>query len=156
MSALNDNLLTTEWPSTVVRAAGDGAFLLLEPVEETDPWRDAVSLGVVSFVGATAGKVVVAGTARVAREAAVNLLGRDLPNDDTFDTAAMAALADLLAGALLTQWQGSDAVWELGMAQGFVETPERFAELIGTAPAWLGHFRTDEGQRFEVVVLSEG
>lgn len=153
MNALNDAVSTTGWAEGVVRTAGDGAFLLLEPVDEPNPWRDAICLGVAAFAGAATGKVLVAVPVSVAREVAANLLGRELREEDAFDTAAMAALADMIAGVLLTQWLGADTAWELGMPQGFVETPERFEEMTN-APLWSGHFMTDDRQRLDVVVIS--
>ena len=95
----------------------DTAFLLTEPSAEQTPFSDDWLCAVIKFQAQVDGRLVIATPTSVAAQVAADMLCVDARDSEAQAQAgaAVAELANVLAGVLVAQLFGSTGKWQLGL-----------------------------------------
>lgn len=104
------------------RVLEDAAFVFTEPVAEpidANSWPGTVIEVQLPFTGPVGGRFVLAASAELCSELAVEMLGVE-PGDPEADASSedvLGELLNMLAGMTLEQALGNEGLWELGVPE---------------------------------------
>lgn len=139
---------------TAATTLRDAAFFFTQPMTEPLAWPKRVLVARLSFDGTQKGVMRLVVTPAFGIELAANLLGID-PGDVNAAAEARAAVGELLnmiCGALVAQWFGTDVVCQLGIPE-VVEMAS--AELDQAKPQCGVALAVEEQHRVELQVLAQ-
>lgn len=95
----------------------DTAFVFADPAEEPASWEGPVLVARIAFESTRSGTLRLATTMPAAAEIAANMLGVDpgTPEADDQARAAVSELLNVIGGAFITRYFGSEVPSQLGL-----------------------------------------
>ena len=107
----------------------DSAFIFAEPDEEPSTWEGTVVVARIAFESTRGGSLRLVTTLEAAAEIAANMLGIDPGEEaDANGRSALAELLNVLGGAFLVRYFGTEVPSQLGLPSTeccTVPTPSR-------------------------------
>ena len=140
----------------VIEILEEAAFLFTEPMDEDATQAPSPELIVarIGYRGPSRGEMLFSTPTNVAVELAANLLGLE-PDDPEVEgkgDEAVGEMLNIIGGALLKEWFGSSADFEMGIPKVERMTGEEFAKSTKGAALHLPLI-TDEGERIDAAVM---
>ena len=128
----------------------DAAFLMTEPASDEVTWSDRLTRASVAFRGPMSGKLSLVAGEELLVAVAADMLGVTPDDADAHShaEAALAELANIVAGSLMAKLFGTTMIVQLGVPELSRETAE-----LAAAAAREGAVRIDMEQRPLLVAL---
>ena len=140
----------------VIEILEEAAFLFCEPMDEMNRTElsPEVLMAKLGFKGPSSGEMIFSAPPETALEIAANLLGLD-PNDPEVSgkgAEAVGEILNIIGGALLKEWFGSSADFEMGIPEVMRVTGAELEHDTARAELHLP-LMTDEGFRIDAAVI---
>ena len=140
----------------VIEILEEAAFLFCEPMDEMNRTElsSEVLMAKLGFTGPSSGDMIFSAPPETASEIAANLLGVD-PDDPEVSgkgAEAVGEILNIIGGALLKEWFGSSADFEMGIPEVMKITGAELEKNTAQAALHLP-LMTDEGFRIDAAVI---
>jgi hypothetical protein len=131
------------------------AFIFTEPWEDAPMLESEVVSASIDFQGPHSGTVAMAADSSFCTTLAANFLGLEPDDPEAIrnGNAALGELLNIIAGALMEEWFGTETVCHIGIPLVRNERHDDFIASCQSAPPMI--FRDDEGRRIDLVVIKK-
>lgn len=140
----------------VIEILEEAAFLFTEPMDENNASEvsSEVFVAKLGYFGPSKGEMVFSTPLNVASELAANLLGLEPDDPEVAGKGAEAVgeMLNIIGGALLKEWFGSEADFEMGIPVVERISGAKFSEEAARATVHLPLI-TEEGERIDAAVI---